>query len=119
VPKLPPYKPPKPRTFDQEEDEEDTYNRQGKNNDEEEDEEELNLKRAQLKARREMLERNYENNDNNDESRQQQNRKPRSVPLAEEERVVDPYASDETSYLIPILVAIGAFIPLLFCLCKL
>jgi len=34
-------------------------------------------------------------------------------------RVADPYASDDSSYFIPILVAIGAFIPLLFCLCKL
>lgn len=35
-----------------------------------------------------------------------------------DEIAADPYASDET-YLIPILVAVGAFIPLLFCLCKL
>ena len=34
-------------------------------------------------------------------------------------KVSDPYASDETSYVIPILVAICAFIPLLFCVCKL
>ena len=37
---------------------------------------------------------------------------------ASSETIENPYASDESSYLIPILVAIGAFIPLLFCLCK-
>lgn len=32
----------------------------------------------------------------------------------------DPYASDDTStMLLPVFVAVGAFIPLLFCLCKL
>lgn len=36
-----------------------------------------------------------------------------------EEEVEDPYAKDESSYLIPILVTLGAFIPILFCLCKL
>lgn len=33
--------------------------------------------------------------------------------------VTDPYAADDTATLLPLLVAIGAFIPLLFCLCKL
>jgi len=34
-------------------------------------------------------------------------------------KAVDPYAADDTATLLPLLVAIGAFIPLLFCLCKL
>ncbi|XP_076453284.1 malectin-B-like [Babylonia areolata] len=35
-------------------------------------------------------------------------------------RVKDPYAGDNTStMLLPVFIAIGAFIPLLFCLCKL
>ena len=34
-------------------------------------------------------------------------------------KIVDPYANDETSYLLPILITIGAFIPLLYCLCRL
>ena len=35
-------------------------------------------------------------------------------------KVQDPYATDDTnSMLLPIVVAIGAFIPILFCLCKL
>ena len=33
--------------------------------------------------------------------------------------ITDPYASDETSYILPLLFTVGAFIPLLFCLCKL
>merc|ERR1712127_873947 len=44
-------------------------------------------------------------------------RKPKFDNFADEV-AADPYASDDT-YLIPVLVAIGAFIPLLFCLCKL
>lgn len=31
----------------------------------------------------------------------------------------DPYEMDESSMMMPILIAIGMFIPLLFCLCKL
>jgi hypothetical protein len=58
--------------------------------------------------------------------RQQREADPSDIPRkpkvnfqqSEEDIVVDPYASDDT-YLIPILVALGAFIPLLFCLCKL
>lgn len=35
-------------------------------------------------------------------------------------KVQDPYSTDDTStMLLPVFVAVGAFIPLLFCLCKL
>ena len=35
-------------------------------------------------------------------------------------KVPDPYASDDTSsMMLPVFVAIGAFVPLVFCLCKL
>ncbi|KOB69878.1 Malectin [Operophtera brumata] len=34
-------------------------------------------------------------------------------------RTPDPYSMDESTLLIPVFVTIGAFIPLLFCLCKL
>lgn len=34
-------------------------------------------------------------------------------------RSMDPYASDESSLLLPLLIALGVFIPTLFCLCKL
>jgi len=34
-------------------------------------------------------------------------------------RVADPYAEDDSTSMLPIFVAIGAFIPLVFCLCKL
>ena len=44
---------------------------------------------------------------------QGQNRNP-SGPKAR-----DPYENDETSAMLPIFVAIGAFIPLVFCMCKL
>ncbi|KAJ8680103.1 hypothetical protein QAD02_015890 [Eretmocerus hayati] len=34
-------------------------------------------------------------------------------------RTPDPYASEDSSILLPVFIAVGAFIPLLFCLCKL
>ncbi|XP_070158350.1 malectin-A [Polyergus mexicanus] len=34
-------------------------------------------------------------------------------------RTPDPYSIDDSSVMLPVFVAIGAFIPLLFCLCKL
>jgi len=37
-----------------------------------------------------------------------------------EPRVTDPYATeDSSSMLVPVAIAIGTFIPLVFCLCKL
>ncbi|XP_023340142.1 malectin [Eurytemora carolleeae] len=33
-------------------------------------------------------------------------------------RVNDPYAEEDSSFLLPVFVAIGAFIPILVCLCK-
>ena len=35
-------------------------------------------------------------------------------------KVQDPYSTDDTStMLLPVFIAVGAFIPVLFCLCKL
>jgi hypothetical protein len=34
-------------------------------------------------------------------------------------KVVDPYTADQTSSLIPLLIAIVAVIPVIFCLCRL
>ncbi|XP_076472896.1 malectin-B-like [Babylonia areolata] len=46
--------------------------------------------------------------------------KPSKQRRAASPRAKDPYAEDDTStMLLPVFVAIGAFIPLLFCLCKL
>lgn len=37
-----------------------------------------------------------------------------------DKKVQNPYASDDTSsMMLPVVIAVGAFIPLLFCLCKL
>jgi hypothetical protein len=33
--------------------------------------------------------------------------------------VADPYTEEEGASMLPIFVAIGAFIPLVFCLCRL
>ena len=55
-----------------------------------------------------------EEEENISESKQSASRRP-SGP-----KVKDPYAGDDTStMLLPVFVAVGAFIPLLFCLCKL
>lgn len=34
-------------------------------------------------------------------------------------KTVDPYASDDSSLIFPILISIAVFIPTLFCLCRL
>ena len=34
-------------------------------------------------------------------------------------KVVDPYAEDQSSYLVPFLAAVVAVIPVIFCLCRL
>lgn len=34
-------------------------------------------------------------------------------------RTPDPYLIDDSSMMLPLFIAVGAFIPLLFCLCKL
>ena len=54
-------------------------------------------------------------NDNEQEEERVVNRKKKVIPEPSVPKVSDPYASDETSYVIPILVAICAFIPLLYC----
>jgi len=59
--------------------------------------------------------------DDDDESDEddQRWRKPRRHATIEQ-KVQDPYASDDPgSMLLPVVVAVGAFIPLLFCLCRL
>jgi len=58
-------------------------------------------------------------NQNEQEEERVINRKKSNLPPPTVPKVNDPYANDETSYVIPILVAICAFIPLLFCMCKL
>ena len=43
----------------------------------------------------------------------------RKRDTASHNKVPNPYAGDETTTLLPIFVAIAAFVPFLFCLCKL
>lgn len=45
--------------------------------------------------------------------------KPSPVRHPSGPRMPSPYDTDDTSKMWPIFIAIGAFIPLLFCLCKL
>ncbi|CAH0554655.1 unnamed protein product [Brassicogethes aeneus] len=44
---------------------------------------------------------------------------PKVRPRASGPKQPDPYESDESSIMLPLFIAIGAFIPILFCLCKL
>lgn len=44
---------------------------------------------------------------------------PKSRPRASGPKLPDPYDSDESSIMLPVFIAIGAFIPIVFCLCKL
>ena len=109
---MPAYKPERQYDdFDEDEREERSEDRTLDDEDFESDnEEQLNrMKRSRMDQMREEEERENE----------RVNQRKKQVTTPPTPKVVDPYSSDETSYLIPILVAIGAFIPLLFCLCKL
>ncbi|CAL4074721.1 unnamed protein product [Meganyctiphanes norvegica] len=57
---------------------------------------------------------NNNNNNNNNQDKESSSKRRPSGP-----RTPDPYASDETGTMLPVFVAIGAAIPILFCLCKL
>ncbi|XP_002730460.1 malectin-B-like [Saccoglossus kowalevskii] len=45
--------------------------------------------------------------------------KPKAGRKTSGPKTVDPYAADESSMMFPIVIAIGVFIPTLFCLCRL
>jgi hypothetical protein len=108
IPDLPPYKPERKIDEDDEDDEVINKNEEGFEEDNADEDFEEISKRRQM----EQLE----------EANENERLKKRSFSKTSTQstpKVDDPYASDETSYIIPILVAIGAFIPLLFCLCKL
>ncbi len=113
---MPPYTPPKANAYDEFEETEEDVEREARRaagepvEEDEEDEEELRMRRAQMRARRDQ---------EAQENERAASKRPKSNIQPDEPKVENPYESDETSYLIPILVAIGAFIPLLFCLCKL
>lgn len=108
-----PYEPPK-RNYDELEDEEDSEREPRDVEDEEQDD---HLSEQEL-LRRKMKMMQEQNEQEEEENNRIKRKSPSSVKL-EEAKAEDPYSSDETSYLIPILVSVGALIPLLFCLCKL
>ncbi|XP_071946303.1 malectin-A-like [Antedon mediterranea] len=58
-----------------------------------------------------------EDDDERTEERKQNIKIPSNIPSGP--KTVDPYSSNESSLLFPILIAIGLFIPSLFCLCRL
>jgi hypothetical protein len=116
VPKLEPYQR-QPASFDRFDEDDEEVEKENLDDDEEDEySAKNNHQQEELKRKMRMLQDQQE-----EEERETSKirKKPASVNLGSEPNVDDPYSSDETSYLIPILVAIGAFIPLLFCLCKL
>jgi hypothetical protein len=100
VPKLPEFK--NEVNLEEPEDEE-------KFDDEDDDNIEDELKK--LKEREQQMQDFERENEN-------QNKKRSAPPVPVAPVVEDPYKSDETSFFIPILVAIAALIPVVFCLCK-
>lgn len=58
--------------------------------------------------------------DEDDDEDESQPNKPSKQRRPSGPRTKDPYAGDDTStMLLPVFMAIGAFVPILFCLCKL
>jgi len=108
VPKLPDY------LVEKDDDDERSENlASGRNEEPDFDEDDEDLEERRL--RREAL-RQQNMQEETERSRSKKAKVPTNVPPTL--NVDNPYESDETSYFIPILVAIGAFIPLLFCLCR-
>jgi len=110
IPKLPEYQVVKD-DLDEEFDPQANSRNQGEEDatsfdEEDEDFEEKRLRREAMRQQAEDSER----------SANKKSSQPKVVPPTV--NVENPYETDETSYFIPILVAIGAFIPLLFCLCR-
>jgi len=61
-----------------------------------------------------------EEEEDNSEDRGARSTERRRKRVSSEQRVADPYASeDPSSMMIPLIAAVGAFIPLVFCLCRL
>jgi hypothetical protein len=58
-------------------------------------------------------------NDTPDDEENKAEDKPDRARKTSGPKATDPYASDESSLLLPVLIALGVFIPTLFCLCKL
>ncbi len=55
-----------------------------------------------------------------DDEIEEDTRKPSKKRRPSGPKVQDPYATDDTgSMMLPVVIAVGAFVPLLFCLCKL
>uniref|UniRef100_U5EJ84 Putative receptor-like serine/threonine kinase n=1 Tax=Corethrella appendiculata TaxID=1370023 RepID=U5EJ84_9DIPT len=56
------------------------------------------------------------NNNNNNNNNEKESKKQRKTSGPKQP---NPYSLDESSMMLPVFIAIGAFIPLLFCLCRL
>ncbi|XP_033123278.1 malectin-A-like [Anneissia japonica] len=61
----------------------------------------------------------FDEDEDDEDERTDQVKPKEKVTVASGPKTVDPYSSNETSLLFPILIAIGLFIPSLFCLCRL
>lgn len=66
-----------------------------------------------------ILEQATRTNENNDQETKSERRKQSKPRKTSGPRQQDPYALDDSTVMLPVFIAIGAFIPLLFCLCKL
>lgn len=113
IPQLPPYTFEKPIDYEDFEDPEGAQHQSNTNDEDREvDEEE---ERARREYMRNLKEQQQEESSNSNRIKKEK----KHVKAAADVKIEDPYEADETSYIIPIVVALGAFIPLLYCLCKL
>ena len=58
-------------------------------------------------------------NDQPDDEESKSEDKPEQIRKTSGSKAIDPYASDESSLLRPVLIALDVFLPTLFCICKL
>ena len=58
-------------------------------------------------------------NDLSDDEERKSEDQPERIRKTSGPKAIEPYLSDESSLLLPVLIALGVFIPTLCCLCKL
>lgn len=114
----------------------DRQGQQGYDDDEEEEEDDYDMDESEQQQQEKQKQRQADENSDHVQQRQQQ-QQPQQQHQAQQQqqqqhkpeqsskrlrsgpRQPNPYSMDDSSILMPVFIAIGAFIPLLFCLCKL
>ncbi|KAH8378215.1 hypothetical protein KR093_010194, partial [Drosophila rubida] len=86
--------------------------------DDDEDEDDYDVEEGEAQQQQ-MPEHQQHHHQQQQQQQQHQSTQGSKRPVRSGPRQPNPYSMDDSSILMPVFIAIGAFIPLLFCLCKL